>query len=218
MADKQRAADKLRPGPSGLPRGQVTEIQRSRMLAAAMEAVEEVGYARMTRRAGHRPGESVAEDLLRRVRRPRGLLPGGVRPGGRRRRRRSCVRPTRGRPGGARASAPGWRRLLMLPGRRAGDGEGLRGRGAGRGHEGAGASCAGARGAGRGRRSWTLCCTSATREPAGGHGRRRRGRGLRGAAHAAARGRQRAARRSARFADEHDRAALSRGEGGEQRS
>jgi AcrR family transcriptional regulator len=39
---------RLRPGPSGLPRGQVTEIQRTRMLAAAVEAVEEVGYARMT--------------------------------------------------------------------------------------------------------------------------------------------------------------------------
>ncbi len=39
---------RLRPGPNGLPRGQVTEIQRSRMLAAAVEAVDEVGYARMT--------------------------------------------------------------------------------------------------------------------------------------------------------------------------
>jgi len=39
---------RLRPSPKGLPRGQVTEIQRSRMLAAALEAVEEVGYARMT--------------------------------------------------------------------------------------------------------------------------------------------------------------------------
>jgi AcrR family transcriptional regulator len=39
---------RLRPGPSGLPRGQVTEIQRGRMLAAAVEAVEEVGYAHMT--------------------------------------------------------------------------------------------------------------------------------------------------------------------------
>jgi len=38
----------LRPGPNGLPRGRVTEIQRSRMLAAALEAVEESGYARMT--------------------------------------------------------------------------------------------------------------------------------------------------------------------------
>lgn len=38
----------LSPGPSGLPRGQVTEIQRSRMLAAAVEAVAEVGYSRMT--------------------------------------------------------------------------------------------------------------------------------------------------------------------------
>src|SRR6202795_1392111 len=42
------ASTRLRPGPAGLPRGQVTEIQRSRMLAAALEAVEEVGYARMT--------------------------------------------------------------------------------------------------------------------------------------------------------------------------
>jgi AcrR family transcriptional regulator len=39
---------RLRPGPSGLPRGQVTEIQRSRMLTAAVQAVEEVGYTRMT--------------------------------------------------------------------------------------------------------------------------------------------------------------------------
>lgn len=42
------AAPRLRPGPGGLPRGQVTEIQRSRMLTAAVQAVEEVGYARMT--------------------------------------------------------------------------------------------------------------------------------------------------------------------------
>ncbi len=42
------ASPRLRPGPGGLPRGQVTQIQRSRMLAAAVEAVEEVGYARMT--------------------------------------------------------------------------------------------------------------------------------------------------------------------------
>jgi AcrR family transcriptional regulator/DNA-binding MarR family transcriptional regulator len=42
------ATPRLRPSPKGLPRGQVTEIQRSRMLAAALEAVEEVGYARMT--------------------------------------------------------------------------------------------------------------------------------------------------------------------------
>lgn len=48
MADKQRAADKLHPGPNGMPRGQVMEIQRSRMLAAAVEAVEEVGYSGMS--------------------------------------------------------------------------------------------------------------------------------------------------------------------------
>jgi AcrR family transcriptional regulator len=47
--DKTRAAGpRLRPGPGGLPRGQVTEIQRSRMLTAAVQAVEEVGYTRMT--------------------------------------------------------------------------------------------------------------------------------------------------------------------------
>lgn len=48
MYKTRTAAPRLRPGPNGLPRGQVTEIQRSRMLAAAVEAVEEVGYARMT--------------------------------------------------------------------------------------------------------------------------------------------------------------------------
>src|SRR5947209_11767589 len=42
------ATSGLRPGPGGLPRGQVTEIQRGRMLAAAVDAVEEVGYAGMT--------------------------------------------------------------------------------------------------------------------------------------------------------------------------
>jgi AcrR family transcriptional regulator/DNA-binding MarR family transcriptional regulator len=45
---KTRTTPRLRPGPGGLPRGQVTEIQRSRMLMAAVDAVEEVGYARMT--------------------------------------------------------------------------------------------------------------------------------------------------------------------------
>src|SRR5579864_2968226 len=39
---------RLRPGPNGLPRGQVTEIQRSRMLTATVEAVEDVGYAGLT--------------------------------------------------------------------------------------------------------------------------------------------------------------------------
>ncbi len=38
----------LRPGPNGLPRGQVTEIQRGRMLAAAVDTVDDVGYAGMT--------------------------------------------------------------------------------------------------------------------------------------------------------------------------
>jgi AcrR family transcriptional regulator len=46
--DERTVSSRLRPGPNGLPRGQVTEIQRGRMIAAAVEAVEEVGYARMT--------------------------------------------------------------------------------------------------------------------------------------------------------------------------
>jgi AcrR family transcriptional regulator len=48
MYKSRTATPRLRPGPGGLPRGQVTQIQRSRMLAAAVEAVEDVGYARMT--------------------------------------------------------------------------------------------------------------------------------------------------------------------------
>jgi AcrR family transcriptional regulator len=48
MYKTRTTAPRLRPGPGGLPRGQVTQIQRSRMLAAAVEAVEDVGYARMT--------------------------------------------------------------------------------------------------------------------------------------------------------------------------
>jgi AcrR family transcriptional regulator len=46
--DSRNATSRLRPPASRLPRGRVTEIQRSRMLAAALEAVEEVGYGRMT--------------------------------------------------------------------------------------------------------------------------------------------------------------------------
>lgn len=38
----------LRPGPNGLPRRQVIEIQRARILAAAVEVVEELGYEGMT--------------------------------------------------------------------------------------------------------------------------------------------------------------------------
>lgn len=43
-----RTTESLRPGPGGLPRTQVAEIQRSRMLAATVEVVEEVGYGRLT--------------------------------------------------------------------------------------------------------------------------------------------------------------------------
>ena len=45
---RPRPTGSLRPGPGGLPRGQVTEIQRGRMLAAAVDAVDDVGYAGMT--------------------------------------------------------------------------------------------------------------------------------------------------------------------------
>jgi AcrR family transcriptional regulator len=51
MASRNRTrmtTPRLRPGPGGLPRGQVSEIQRSRMLTATVQAVEEVGYARLT--------------------------------------------------------------------------------------------------------------------------------------------------------------------------
>jgi len=42
------ATPRLRPGPHGLPRGQVAAIQRSRMINAAVDIVVEVGYARAT--------------------------------------------------------------------------------------------------------------------------------------------------------------------------
>jgi AcrR family transcriptional regulator/DNA-binding MarR family transcriptional regulator len=45
---QRRATVRLRPGPGGPSRGQVTQIQRGRMLAAAVEVIEEVGYPRMT--------------------------------------------------------------------------------------------------------------------------------------------------------------------------
>ena len=49
LTSKARSkTSRLRPGPNGIPRGQVTEIQRGRMLAAAVDAVDEVGYAGMT--------------------------------------------------------------------------------------------------------------------------------------------------------------------------
>ena len=42
------ATPQLRSGRNGLPRARVSEIQRGRMLSAAVDVVEEVGYARMT--------------------------------------------------------------------------------------------------------------------------------------------------------------------------
>jgi AcrR family transcriptional regulator len=38
----------LRPGPKRLTHGQVSDLQRSRMLSAAAEVIEDVGYARLT--------------------------------------------------------------------------------------------------------------------------------------------------------------------------
>ena len=174
---------RLRPGPSGLPRGQVTEIQRSRMLAAARRRGRGGRLRADDGRAGDRPGEGLAQDLLRRVRRPRGLLPGGVRAGARRRPARSCEEAYEQRDRLARGSP-----------RRPGEPAGVHGRGAG-----AGAGCAssrrsarervlerrarGARGAGRGRRPGRLAHERRAR-PAGGDRRRRRRRRLRRAAHA----------------------------------
>jgi AcrR family transcriptional regulator len=49
LTERPRAkTNRLRPGPSTMPRGQVTEIQRGRMLAAAVDAVDDVGYSGMT--------------------------------------------------------------------------------------------------------------------------------------------------------------------------
>jgi AcrR family transcriptional regulator len=48
FVDDQRAATRRRPATTGLSGGRVTEIQRSRILAAALAAVEDVGYQRMT--------------------------------------------------------------------------------------------------------------------------------------------------------------------------
>src|SRR6476660_598698 len=41
-------AQTTHPDNDGLPRGHVTEIQRARMLSAAVEAIEDEGYARLT--------------------------------------------------------------------------------------------------------------------------------------------------------------------------
>jgi AcrR family transcriptional regulator len=42
------ATPRLRSGPNGMPRGHVRNVQRGRILAAAVVTVEELGYARMT--------------------------------------------------------------------------------------------------------------------------------------------------------------------------
>ncbi len=46
--DSSTATPRLRSGPNGMPRGHVRNIQRGRILAAAVVTVEELGYARMT--------------------------------------------------------------------------------------------------------------------------------------------------------------------------
>ncbi len=46
--DQGTAAPRLRSSPSGLSRARVRETQRERILAAALDTVEEIGYARMT--------------------------------------------------------------------------------------------------------------------------------------------------------------------------
>ena len=46
--DTRSKAQTRHPGDDGLPRGHVTEIQRARMLSAAVEAIEEHGYPRLT--------------------------------------------------------------------------------------------------------------------------------------------------------------------------
>jgi hypothetical protein len=61
--DSSTATPRLRSGPNGMPRGHVRNIQRGRILAAAVVTVEELGYARMT----------VAQ-VIARARRGRALL------------------------------------------------------------------------------------------------------------------------------------------------
>lgn len=46
--ERFRGMQHLRPGPGGLPRVQVAEIQRTRILSATVDVVEEVGYANLT--------------------------------------------------------------------------------------------------------------------------------------------------------------------------
>lgn len=46
--ERVRGMQRLRPGPGGLPRVQVAEIQRTRMLSATVDVVDEVGFAGLT--------------------------------------------------------------------------------------------------------------------------------------------------------------------------
>ena len=79
--EQPRTTTPLRRRPSGLPRVHVMEIQRARVLAAAVETIGGRRLRPHDRRGGHRTGKGFAPDLLQRVRRSGGLLPGGVRVG-----------------------------------------------------------------------------------------------------------------------------------------
>jgi AcrR family transcriptional regulator/DNA-binding MarR family transcriptional regulator len=46
--DTAEVMERLRPGPRKLPRVQVAEIQRGRLLSATVDVIDEVGYSRMT--------------------------------------------------------------------------------------------------------------------------------------------------------------------------
>src|ERR1700733_11804462 len=46
--DRTRVMQRLRPGPRTMPRVQVAEIQRGRLLGATVDVAQEVGYARLT--------------------------------------------------------------------------------------------------------------------------------------------------------------------------
>ena len=201
------ATPQLRSGRNGLPRARVSEIQRGRMLSAAVEVVEEVGYARMT-----------VSQVIGRARISRKTFYDVFAD------REDCflaafeqaLSRARLRAGEAYEREADWRegirsalaRLLLFI-----DEEPALAR----------LCVVEALGAGERvleRRSQVLdelaqvidrgrLATSATREPAGGHGRRGGWGDLRGSAHTRAGGSQGVADGSARPVDEHDRAALS---------
>ena len=206
MYKARTATPRLRPGPGGLPRGQVTQIQRSRMLAAAVEAVEDVGYARMTvaqvigrARVSRKTFYDVFTDredcFLAAFEQALGQARLIAQEAYEQR-----VQLARRHPRGAGEAAD-------VHGRRARARQALHRRGARSRREGPGAPRQGARRAGRGHRSGTYRSTNATREPP-----EVTAEGVVGAIFAVLHTRvletrRGAAHRSARFPDEHDRAA-----------